>query len=357
MLELHALYRRAVEAGIEFDPRGRQAVERFLARERDRWKKLEPEMQEEMGREVLSNPYIDTRVLYGERNRPVKKVMVGIDIGPAEVVAAKLLNSEGAGIDALLAHHPEGKAFARLHGAMHMQSEMLHQAGLPINVAEGLMGARIDEVGRRLMPHNFNREVDMARLFDLPYFCVHTPSDNAVSTYLQEKFDHAKIEYVEEIMKILRGIEEYQHASLYYAGPKVVVGKPDNRAGKVFVDMTGGTSGNPEIYKRLVDVGIGTVVCMHLDDQHFEAAGKAHLNVVVAGHIASDTLGMNLILDVMLEKQGIEVVDSSGFRRVQRKPLKSLDMAASTRVRNAVEKGLPPPRRDAPRNGRASARA
>jgi hypothetical protein len=41
------------------------------------------------------------------------------------------------------------------------------------------------------------------------------------------------------------------------------------------------------------------------------------MNVVIAGHIASDSLGMNLFLDE-LEKQGIEVITCGGLMRIKR---------------------------------------
>ena len=46
-------------------------------------------------------------------------------------------------------------------------------------------------------------------------------------------------------------------------------------------------------------------------------AEKANVNVVVAGHISSDSLGMNIILDE-LEKKGLEVIPFAGLIRVKR---------------------------------------
>ncbi len=54
-----------------------------------------------------------------------------------------------------------------------------------------------------------------------------------------------------------------------------------------------------------------------MSEEHRKEAEKSHINVVVAGHISSDSLGMNLMLDE-LEKRGIEVVACSGLTRVKR---------------------------------------
>jgi len=58
-------------------------------------------------------------------------------------------------------------------------------------------------------------------------------------------------------------------------------------------------------------------VGMHVSEDHRKEAEAAHLNIVIAGHISSDSLGMNLFLDE-LEKRGIEIVCSSGLTRVKR---------------------------------------
>ncbi len=56
---------------------------------------------------------------------------------------------------------------------------------------------------------------------------------------------------------------------------------------------------------------------MHISEEHKKEAEDAHLNVVIAGHISSDSLGMNLFLDE-LEKKGIEIIPCSGLIRVSR---------------------------------------
>ncbi|MCX6813388.1 MAG: NGG1p interacting factor NIF3, partial [Candidatus Azambacteria bacterium] len=59
------------------------------------------------------------------------------------------------------------------------------------------------------------------------------------------------------------------------------------------------------------------IIAMHLSEEHRKNAEEAHINVVVAPHIASDSLGMNLFLDE-LEKQGIEIIPAGGLIRVNR---------------------------------------
>ena len=63
--------------------------------------------------------------------------------------------------------------------------------------------------------------------------------------------------------------------------------------------------------------GIGTVIGMHISEEHKKEAEAANINVVIAGHMSSDSLGVNLFLDE-LEKQGIEIIPCSGLIRIKR---------------------------------------
>ena len=120
-------------------------------------------------------------------------------------------------------------------------------------------------------------------------------------------------------MDFLMGIPEYQQGARTNAGPKIVAGSRENRAGKVFVDMTGGTGGSKEAFGKLVQAGVGTVVGMHIGEDHLKEAKKNHVNVVIAGHISSDTLGMNLLLDGLIRQHGeLNIMACSGFSRISR---------------------------------------
>ena len=218
----------------------------------------------------------------------------------------------------MLSHHPEGRAYANLYSVMQMQSDILHRFGVPINIAEDLMEGRIKEVERRLMPVNHTRAVDAAKLLGIPFMCLHTPADNMVATYLQKIFDEGKPYKISDVMDILKGIPEYKEASFNGAGPKILIGSKNRKAGKIFVDMTGGTEGSKEIFSSLTASGVNTIVGMHLGEEHRKEAEKNHLNVVIAGHISSDNVGLNLLLDELSKNNSLEIIECSGFKRVSR---------------------------------------
>ena len=77
------------------------------------------------------------------------------------------------------------------------------------------------------------------------------------------------------------------------------------------------SAGPKEMYDALSKAGVGTVICMHVPENHIEEAKKAHVNVVISGHMASDSVGLNLLVD-RLEKKGVRVTPFSGYLRVKR---------------------------------------
>jgi len=317
-LRIREIYELAVRKGIENDPRSQEAVLKFLEKEKLNFEKLKEDEKAEFDQDRLFNPYSDTRVLYGDPEREVKRVLAGIDMETGEVLLAERLSSRGRPVDLIIAHHPEGKAMAALYQVMRLQEDVLASFGVPVNVAEGIMASRINEVKWGLMPLNHNRTVDAAKIFDIPLMCVHTAADNLVQNYLQRMINETKPETLEELVKALKKIPEYAEAVKYNAGPAIVIGSKEKRAGRIMVDMTGGTSGSKDAYAKLAIAGVGTLVVMHIGEKHRKEAEKNHINVVVAGHMASDSLGMNLFLDELV-RRGIEVIPCAGLLRYERK--------------------------------------
>lgn len=315
-MKLGEIYRRAVAIGIDHDLRGREEIDRLLAEEKEKYEKLEEDEKASFDLDRLFNPFADSRILYGDPEREVKKVLIGIDMEVGEVLLAYLLNRDrGEKIDCLIAHHPEGRALARLAEVMKLQIDLLSQYGIAVSVVEQLMEKRIAEVERRLLPINHNRTVDVARLLGLPFLCLHTPADNCVTAYLKKRFDQEKPLLLKDLLKILRSIPEYQAAAKLEGAPKILHGSENSRCGQIYVDMTGGTEGSKEIFDKIATSGISTLVGMHFSEEHLEKAKKANLNIVVAGHIASDTLGLNLLLDAIDPQNELEFVCISGFER------------------------------------------
>jgi len=312
-MTIQQIYQLAIKMGSEADLRGKIVVNKLLARLKSKYSELSKEQKEEFDQERLTNPFSDTRILV-DTKKPIKRILTGIDMEAGEMLLADKLGD----IDLVLSHHPSGVGLAGLDDVMHLQIDLLNVYGVPINIAESLIKLRMEEVSRRIAPANHNQAVDVARLLKLSFMCVHTPADNLVAALLDKLIKKEKPEYVEDLLKLLKNIPEYKQAMKMGAGPRLFSGRPENHCGKIaLTEITGGTEGSPQIFERLAQAGIGTVVAMHMSEEHRKEAEKAHLNVAVAGHIASDSIGMNLFLDE-LAKQGIEIIPCSGLIRVAR---------------------------------------
>ncbi|PIQ05236.1 MAG: NGG1p interacting factor NIF3 [Candidatus Nealsonbacteria bacterium CG18_big_fil_WC_8_21_14_2_50_37_10] len=313
-MRIKEIYNLAINKGIEADFRGREGIERFLKRKKEKYEKLSGKEKEEFDLEALENPYLDSRIYHIAADAEVKKVLTGIDIEPAELLLAK----EIGGIDLIIAHHPLGKGLAHLADVMDLQCDALNYYGVPINIAEGLMKERISEVARGVNAINHQRTVDTAKLLGISLINSHTPCDNLAAKFIKDLIEKENPERIEDLMSLLKEIPEYKEAIKIGAGPKIFVGNPENRCGKIAVtELTGGTEPGPKIYEKMADAGIGTIIGMHMQEESKKEAESANINVVIAGHMSSDSLGVNLFLDE-LEKREIEIIPCSGLIRISR---------------------------------------
>jgi len=317
-MDIKEIFDLAIETGIDNDPRGRERINKILKKRKEEYDDLPERKKKDYDKDKLANPYSDSGIHFGDPKTEVKRVMVGIDIGTGEVMLAKELERQGKKIDLIIAHHPEGKALTNLHEVMDIQTDVLERSGIPASIAEKVLEGRLKQVSQSIAPINHYQAVDVARLMDIPMINIHTPADNSVWKFVDEYLEKKKPETVGEILQVLKEIPEYAKGTERNAGPVIFAGNENSRAGKIVVSgMTGGTSGSEKIYEKMSQYGIGTEIAMHVRKEELEEAAKHYLNIVVAGHIASDSLGLNLVMD-KLEKKGIEIIPCSGFIRYSR---------------------------------------
>ncbi len=319
-MKLQKLYELAVQKGIDTDPRSKAEVADFLKKEKNIFQKLEKKEKEFFDSERLKNPYADTRILFGSPNTEVKKIAVGIDLESDALLLVSELNRSGKKIDLALSHHPEGIALARLDAVMRLQENLYEQAGVPINVIEKLMDKETARVIRAVHPINHQKNIDTARLLGIPYACTHTVADNLAYHFVKKLIEKKKPKTVEDILNALLSEPEFRESAKQGVAPIAFVGNKNSKVGKTVVTgFTGGTSGSAEVYESMKHAGVGTEIAMHMKPEAREQAQKHHINVVVAGHIASDSLGMNLLCDEF-EKAGVkEIIPMGGFTRFKRK--------------------------------------
>lgn len=317
MMTVKEIFDLGIKLGVANDPRGSQGVKKHLAREKKKYESLSDKEKDYFDIDRLTNPYTDCAVHVDDGKTKVKRLMAGIDISSSDILVASQLNERGKPIDLVISHHPTGKALANLQDVMDMVVDVYERIGVPVHLAEKMFEDRMREIGRSTHPINHFQVVDVAKLLKINFMSTHTITDNMVDHFVDDQLKKNKPQLVSEIIDVLMELPEYQQAKKYGAGPKIISGGPHHRVGNFYVEMTGGTNPSSKVYQPLSHYGISTVVTMHMRDDSMNKASESSMNVITAGHMSSDSLGMNLWLDE-LEKRGIEIVPCGGLIRVSR---------------------------------------
>ena len=255
----------------------------------------------------LSETPADSGVVVEGQN--IKKIAFGVDIEVGELLLARQL-----GVDAVIMHHPKGGLpMVDFHNVMANQVGRMVQAGVPINKAQKALQEKIEQVSRAHHVANYDRVVSAAKLLGMPLITIHTPADIMAEDFVQNHLDKHLSEIdkpkVKDVINTLEKLPEYK---LTLAKPISRVGKDEDYAGRVFVTMAGGTGGGEKVARAYFEAGIGTLVVMHMPDDIIKAVKQQNIgNVVVAGHMASDSVGINQVIKA-LEKNGLEVLRMSG---------------------------------------------
>lgn len=239
----------------------------------------------------------------------IKKVAFGVDMELAELLLAREL-----GVDAVITHHPKGgRPMVDFHQVMANQIDRMVQAGVPINKAQKVLQERVEQVNRAQHVSNYDRVVSAARLLGMPFVTIHSPADVLAERTVQEHLDNKlRIRPRAKLKDVIGALEEIPEYKLTLAKPVVRVGSVNDYAGRVFVTMAGGTGGGKNVAKAYFEAGVGTLICMHMPDDTIKAVKEQNIgNVIVAGHMASDSVGINQVI-AGLEEKGLEVLRMSG---------------------------------------------
>lgn len=320
-MKLKKMLERSVEHGIDTDARGRKFIEKMLKKELDRSKDLKGRDKEMYDMERTWNPYADSRILWGDENTEVKRIAIGIDIETQELLLIDRLREKGEKIDAVMIHHPEGRALADLDKVMPLQMDVYAQAGVPLNHSEYLLRPRMDRIWRAIHADNLFRSERAAELLNIPAIGCHTITDNLVWAFIEKTICKKHFEDLGEIIDALYEIPEYKYYAKKGNPPIIVNGGKSSRPGKVVAtEFTGGTNGPEDLIERQSRAGVGTILAMHFTEKEVEQGKEHGIHMIQCSHMASDSLGVNLLIDLLQkEEKKLEVLELSGFIRVKRK--------------------------------------
>jgi putative NIF3 family GTP cyclohydrolase 1 type 2 len=240
--------------------------------------------------------------------RGIRRLLVGIDLRAPELALARSL-----GVDAVLTHHPVGVATLNFHTVLQRHVDQMIAAGVPAEAAR----AAIDETAaaRRVLDSmtNYDHDPSIARLLDMPYLNIHTPLDEIGRRRMADAAATVPAERTvgDLVRRFVETFEEFRAAATRV---EVLVGKETHRLGRVVVSHAAGTNGGYSVGKAYFEHGVDTLVYIHCrpdDARRLEAEFGETKALVVTGHIASDSVGINPYVD-RLRDEGLDVTTASG---------------------------------------------
>jgi putative NIF3 family GTP cyclohydrolase 1 type 2 len=230
--------------------------------------------------------------------KKIKKVLFSIDASVPELLLAKRL-----GHDLVIAHHPiGGTASISSFQVFKRHIKQMTDAGVPKVEAEDAVKRKWEELDVETHTRNYAHAVDAANLLKIPFMNIHTPLDEVGRKIMSEKIDGRtrKDSTVQDVVHALEELPEFKKAVTEI---KIRLGKPENHAGKIVVSHGAGTNGGYEVAKTYFKYGIGTVIYIHVSAGDLAKLKNDGVgNLIVTGHIASDSVGINPFIHKLEEK-------------------------------------------------------
>ena len=225
----------------------------------------------------------------------VKKVLFAIDAGPPEILLAK-----EQGFDLLIAHHPVGPARLTFSRVVRRHVGFMTEKGVPRAVAVRAAEELAERIEVRTHPANYLHEVEFAKMLGLPFMNIHLPIDQITRDFLLKAIDGSGARTVGELIEKLERIREFRAAETRV---ELRNGKRGDRLGKWVLVFAAGTNGGYPVAKAYYDHGIDTVIYLHVDyDELLKIRKDGRGSLIVLGHMAGDSIGINLFLDELKEK-------------------------------------------------------
>ncbi len=239
--------------------------------------------------------------------KDINRVIFTIDPDPSILILAKQL-----GYDLVISHHYTSACVNAWKVFLKHVDQMV-KAGVPREEAEKAVQKKLLEIKITGHIRNYDLVDSIARLLKIPFMNIHNPLDEIGRRIMQETIDKylkgRQNPKVQDVIDALYTLKEFKYAKTKIL---VEVGSPENPVGKVVVSHGALTNGGYEVASKYFEYGIDTVVYIHIspgDLMKLRAENKG--NLIISGHIASDSVGINPFLD-RLEKEGLEVLRLGG---------------------------------------------
>ena len=318
-MTLRDFYKAAIEIGTAADPRGRDGLSRHLREVTTGYERMSDREKRLFDRERLVNPFGDTRIVNGDPETELSRIVLGIDIEGSELLLASELTRRGKTVDAVVAHHGSVIAggIASRHDTAIPQVHMAVEAGVP----EPRAWKMVQQVMRKDGDSPWDlRILQIAEALEMPLMTVHSPADACLDELVHSGIEKespvsvgALLEWIEGWPECQALIDKTRH------GPTIDAGEDGSPVGKVYRCLYGGWNPTPDLFEALCRAGVGTFVVVASTDAFRELAGKYGANIVVIPHYPADNAGINIMLDRMMPDGDLfEIVEVGNYVRSRR---------------------------------------
>jgi len=237
--------------------------------------------------------------------RNIRKILFGIDAGVPELLLARQWRC-----DAVISHHPQGgSATINFSEVFERHVQQMVEAGVPLKEAEQAVCKKQRTLEVEMHSRNYDHAVSVARLLKMPYMNIHTPLDEIGRRRMIEQVRVATKKNPEakvgDVIAALQKLSEFKKAQTEI---KIRLGKASNKAGKVVVSHAAGTNGGYEVAKTYFKHDVKTLIYIHIGSTELEQLRADGVgNLIVTGHVASDSVGINPFISALKQK-GVSVV-------------------------------------------------
>ena len=151
----------------------------------------------------------DTAVHVHGKN--IKKVMLMIDVTTADLMLAKNL-----GCDAVISHHPIGKAAINFYKVIDRHIDYMKENG----ISEKTARLSVMDLKKRIEIRNhaqiYSSVIDSAKILGMPLLNIHQPCDEYARRVISRKIQDRNTNLVSEIITALEEIPEFKKQRLRF---------------------------------------------------------------------------------------------------------------------------------------------
>jgi hypothetical protein len=236
------------------------------------------------------------------KGNSIHRALITVDVSTSELILAKNI-----GCDVVIAHHPIGVSSMEFHRVFDRHTQFMIQNGVPDNEARNAVSRLKRRIQIRSHATIYKQIVDTAGILKMPLVNIHQPCDEFMRRIILEKIkDHEHHHKISDLLKLIDEIPEFNNA---VSRPIVALGSAKSNVGRIALVLAAGTNGGYPIAKLYYEHGVSTVIYLHIDPTDAAKLNdeKIRGNLVILGHLAGDSIGLNALAD-KIELEGVETV-------------------------------------------------